>query len=97
MAPTDRVRQILSWYASENPGTQTNLVRLAAGSLLRGGVLLRRRVVAAAGGGEGDCDSEAYDRASRGDGAEMMPTNGTGGGGVPSPVTPTPPTRTPLL
>ncbi|MDI1450305.1 class I fructose-bisphosphate aldolase [Polyangium sp. 6x1] len=28
MALTDRVKQILSWYSSENPGTQTNLVRL---------------------------------------------------------------------
>jgi len=28
MALTDRVQQILSWYSSENPGTQTNLVRL---------------------------------------------------------------------
>jgi fructose-bisphosphate aldolase, class I len=28
MALTDRVKQILSWYSSDNPGTQTNLVRL---------------------------------------------------------------------
>ncbi len=28
MALTDRVKQILSWYSSENPGTLTNLVRL---------------------------------------------------------------------
>jgi len=28
MALTDRVKQILSWYSSDNPGTQTNLARL---------------------------------------------------------------------
>ena len=28
MATTDRVKQILSWYASDNPGTLTNLYRL---------------------------------------------------------------------
>jgi class I fructose-bisphosphate aldolase len=28
MAHTDRVKQILSWYSSENPGTLTNLSRL---------------------------------------------------------------------
>ncbi len=28
MAVTDRVKQILSWYASDNPGTLTNLARL---------------------------------------------------------------------
>ncbi|MCC6554951.1 MAG: class I fructose-bisphosphate aldolase [Polyangiaceae bacterium] len=28
MALTDRVKQILSWYASDNPGTLTNLARL---------------------------------------------------------------------
>jgi fructose-bisphosphate aldolase, class I len=28
MALSDRVKQILSWYSSDNPGTQTNLVRL---------------------------------------------------------------------
>ena len=28
MAVTDRVKQILSWYSSENPGTLTNLARL---------------------------------------------------------------------
>ncbi|HSO00239.1 MAG TPA: class I fructose-bisphosphate aldolase [Candidatus Nanopelagicales bacterium] len=36
MALTDRVRQILSWYASENPGTQTNLVRLLNHGTLAG-------------------------------------------------------------
>ncbi|EYF00284.1 class I fructose-bisphosphate aldolase [Chondromyces apiculatus] len=36
MALTDRVRQILSWYASENPGTQTNLVRLLNHGALAG-------------------------------------------------------------
>ncbi len=33
---TDRVRQILSWYASENPGVQTNLVRLLNAGTLSG-------------------------------------------------------------
>src|SRR4029078_7002796 len=28
MAATDRVKQILSWYSSENPGTLTNIARL---------------------------------------------------------------------
>src|SRR5512132_785264 len=28
MAVTDRVKQILSWYSSENPGTLTNLARI---------------------------------------------------------------------
>lgn len=28
MAYTDRVREILSWYASDNPGTRTNIARL---------------------------------------------------------------------
>ena len=28
MAVTDRVKQILSWYSSENPGTLTNLARV---------------------------------------------------------------------
>src|SRR5215470_18464132 len=28
MALTDRVKQILSWYSSDNPGTLTNLARL---------------------------------------------------------------------
>src|SRR5271155_1615542 len=28
MAHTDRVKQILSWYSSENPGTLTNLARM---------------------------------------------------------------------
>jgi class I fructose-bisphosphate aldolase len=36
MALTDRVRQILSWYASENPGTLTNLVRLLNHGTLAG-------------------------------------------------------------
>lgn len=36
MALTDRVRQILSWYASENPGTLTNLVRLLNHGALAG-------------------------------------------------------------
>src|SRR3954449_3183040 len=36
MALTDRVKQILSWYSSENPGTQTNLVRLLNFGVLAG-------------------------------------------------------------
>ena len=36
MPLTDRVRQILSWYSSENPGTQTNLVRLLNHGTLAG-------------------------------------------------------------
>jgi fructose-bisphosphate aldolase, class I len=36
MALTDRVKQILSWYSSENPGTQTNLVRLLNHGTLAG-------------------------------------------------------------
>src|SRR6478609_8972005 len=33
---TDRVRQILSWYASDNPGVQTNLARLMMHGTLAG-------------------------------------------------------------
>ena len=33
---TDRVRQILSWYASDNPGVQTNLARLMMTGTLAG-------------------------------------------------------------
>lgn len=36
MALTDRVREILTWYASENPGTQTNIVRLLNHGTLAG-------------------------------------------------------------
>src|SRR3954463_16158343 len=36
MALTDRVKQILSWYSSENPGTLTNLVRLLDHGTLAG-------------------------------------------------------------
>jgi class I fructose-bisphosphate aldolase len=36
MAVTDRVKQILSWYTSENPGTLTNLVRLLDHGALAG-------------------------------------------------------------
>lgn len=36
MALTDRVKQILSWYSSENPGTLTNLVRLLNHGALAG-------------------------------------------------------------
>ena len=33
---TDRVRQILSWYASDNPGVQNNLARLLNHGTLAG-------------------------------------------------------------
>ena len=36
MAHTDRVKQILSWYASENPGTLTNIARLLNTGTLAG-------------------------------------------------------------
>jgi class I fructose-bisphosphate aldolase len=36
MAVTDRVKQILSWYSSENPGTLTNLARLLNHGALAG-------------------------------------------------------------
>src|SRR3954471_21578365 len=36
MAVTDRVKQILSWYSSENPGTRANLVRLLNHGTLAG-------------------------------------------------------------
>jgi class I fructose-bisphosphate aldolase len=36
MAQTDRVKQILSWYSSENPGTLTNLARLLNHGTLAG-------------------------------------------------------------
>jgi fructose-bisphosphate aldolase, class I len=36
MALTDRVKQILSWYSAENPGTLTNLVRLLDHGTLAG-------------------------------------------------------------
>ncbi|MGZ5969376.1 MAG: class I fructose-bisphosphate aldolase, partial [Polyangiales bacterium] len=39
--PTDRVREILSWYNSDNPGTLTNLYRLLnTGSLAGTGKLV---------------------------------------------------------
>ncbi len=36
MAYTDRVKQILSWYPSDNPGTLTNLARLLNTGTLAG-------------------------------------------------------------
>src|SRR3954463_16087045 len=36
MAVTDRVKQILSWYSSENPGVLTNLARLLNHGTLAG-------------------------------------------------------------
>jgi class I fructose-bisphosphate aldolase len=36
MAVTDRVKQILSWYSSENPGTLTNIARLLNHGALAG-------------------------------------------------------------
>src|SRR5512139_1496394 len=36
MALSDRVQQILSWYSSDNPGTQTNLYRLLNTGTLAG-------------------------------------------------------------
>jgi fructose-bisphosphate aldolase, class I len=36
MASTDRVKEILSWYASENPGTRTNIARLLNAGTLAG-------------------------------------------------------------
>src|SRR5690349_4319930 len=36
MPLTDRVKQILSWYPSDNPGTLTNLVRLLQTGTLGG-------------------------------------------------------------
>jgi class I fructose-bisphosphate aldolase len=36
MALSDRVREILSWYSSENPGTLTNMVRLLNAGALAG-------------------------------------------------------------
>ena len=36
MAATDRVKQILSWYSSDNPGTLTNLYRLLNTGTLAG-------------------------------------------------------------
>src|SRR3954466_12137135 len=36
MKTTDRVRQILSWYSSDNPGVQTNLARLMMHGALAG-------------------------------------------------------------
>lgn len=36
MAVTDRVKQILSWYSSENPGTQTSIARLLNHGALAG-------------------------------------------------------------
>src|SRR5678816_3440917 len=35
-AATERVRQILSWYASDNPGTLSNLARLMSHGALAG-------------------------------------------------------------
>src|SRR6476646_10375295 len=36
MAVTDRVKQILSWYSSDNPGTVTNLARVLNHGALAG-------------------------------------------------------------
>ena len=36
MALSDRVRQILSWYGSDNPGTRANLVRMLNHGTLAG-------------------------------------------------------------
>ncbi len=36
MASTDRVREILSWYGSDNPGTKTNIARLLNHGTLAG-------------------------------------------------------------
>ncbi len=36
MAATDRVKEILSWYSSENPGTQTQIARLLMTGTLAG-------------------------------------------------------------
>jgi class I fructose-bisphosphate aldolase len=36
MASTDRVKEILSWYGSDNPGTKANLVRLMNHGALKG-------------------------------------------------------------
>lgn len=36
MAYTDRVKEILSWYASDNPGTRTNIARLLMSGALAG-------------------------------------------------------------
>ena len=36
MAFTDRVKQILSWYGSDNPGTVTQLARLLTTGTLAG-------------------------------------------------------------
>src|ERR1700748_3348571 len=36
MAVTDRVKQILSWYSSETPGTLTNLARMMNHGTLAG-------------------------------------------------------------
>src|SRR3954462_5180399 len=36
MATTDRVKEILSWYPSDNPGTLTNLYRLLNTGALAG-------------------------------------------------------------
>src|SRR5919205_1832471 len=36
MAYTERVREILSWYGSDNPGTLTNLARLLNSGTLAG-------------------------------------------------------------
>ena len=36
MIPTERVRQILSWYESDNPGTKANLVRILMSGRLGG-------------------------------------------------------------
>src|SRR3954462_8424697 len=36
MPSTDRVKEILSWYGSDNPGTKTNLARLLNHGTLAG-------------------------------------------------------------
>ena len=36
MAVTDRVKQILSWYGSDNPGTKANLARMLNHGTLAG-------------------------------------------------------------
>src|SRR5437868_3716794 len=36
MVATDRVKEILSWYGSDNPGVKTNLVRMLGHGALAG-------------------------------------------------------------
>ena len=61
MAYTDRVKQILSWYPSDTPGTLTNLARLLNHGTLAGHTFVHELEYAAANGLLGSVDANRGD------------------------------------